>query len=441
MRHIHQISSGLAFAVLATFIFPLGKCRAETLEDAWQAALAADQQLEAGRWQASAAQRGLYAAQAERLPSVDGTATYYAMDNPVGVAATLPSGAMTLNFLQREGAMAGVHVTQPLYTFGKIQSGIDAAGAEVTAAVSEQAKSELDILLQVSTAYTNVLKAQRDVEVAQQSVESLASHLRDVKQRVDQGVGILNDRLAAEVSLSDAQQELLRAEAALDIARAAYNRAVVRPLDTPVQVEELAEPGGMYDLEQLTEAALVQRPEIAALSAATRALRSRAQAERASYLPQFSLRGGFDFLENRYFTNETFASAMVMGQWNMVDSGRKRHKIAKLEQTAEGLLRQRNDVESVIRFQVRNAWRELETTRRRVEVNRTALRSADENVRVAKRRYTQGVGTNTEVLDAETLRTRTYSNYYHSVYDAAQALMQLSRATGDFSLSAGSASP
>jgi outer membrane protein TolC len=92
-------------------------------------------------------------------------------------------------------------------------------------------------------------------------------------------------------------------------------------------------------------------------------------------------------------------------------------------------------VETKIALQVRDAWRRLETARERVSVSRATIESAEENVRVARNRYSQGVGTNTVVLEAETLRTQAYSNYYSSVYSAVQALMQLGRAVGDFSVS------
>ena len=63
-------------------------------------------------------------------------------------------------------------------------------------------------------------------------------------------------------------------------------------------------------------------------------------------------------------------------------------------------------------------------------VNQKALESADENLRVSKNRFQQGAGTNTEVLDAQTLRTQAYSNYYRSLYNAVLADVQLLRAIG-----------
>ena len=156
---------------------------------------------------------------------------------------------------------------------------------------------------------------------------------------------------------------------------------------------------------------------------------------RAGYKPQVIVEGGFQFVENRFLDNEAFNRVAVLGEWNFFDMGRKRHSAVKLEQNAEAILRQRNDVETRIALQVRDAWRRLNTARERVAVNRSAIESAEENLKVARNRYNQGAGTNTIVLDADTLRTQTYSNYYSSVYSAVHALMQLSRAASDFTIS------
>jgi outer membrane protein len=88
------------------------------------------------------------------------------------------------------------------------------------------------------------------------------------------------------------------------------------------------------------------------------------------------------------------------------------------------------NVESVIALQVKKAWHDLDSAQQQVVVNRSALESADENLRVSEDRYQDGVGTNTEVLDAQTLRTQIYSNYYRSIYASVLAEMQLRRAIG-----------
>jgi outer membrane protein TolC len=405
----------------------------ETLQEAWSSALTVDPELEASRWQSSAAQRGLYAARAERLPSVSAGASYFVFDNPLTINAPIPGGppitaSVTVN--QREFFVGSVRARQPLCTFGRIRSAIDAAGAEVTAAVADEERTGLDVKLQVATAYVGVLQAQRLLEVAHSGVTSLEAHERDVQNRLDQGIGIKANLLAVQVALANARQFRVQMHNGLTVAQAAYNRTLQRPLETAVQIQDLSRPTQEYELEMAIQQAFGLRPEIGFLSAKVRALRSLAHSTRAGKLPQFMLSGGFGFTENRFLDNEAFNNVAVLGEWNFWDSGRKRNRSAQLEQSAEALLRKRSNVESLIALQVKQAWHNLDSAQEQVNVNQQALNSADENLRVSRNRYQEGAGTNTEVLDAQTLRTQAYSNYYRSLYDSVLAEMQLLRAIG-----------
>ena len=410
---------------------PVGDASAETLQDAWSLALNVDPNLEASRWQSSAAQRGLYAARAERLPSLSARGSYNVFDNPLSYLAPVnPLGVASVEVNQREFFLGGVRATQPLYTFGRITSAIDAAGADVTAAVANEQRTGLDVKLQVAAAYVAVLRAQRLLEVANRNVEGLESHERQVKNQVEQGVGIRANLLAVQVALANARQFRLQMENLLTVSRAAYNRALQRPLEDPVQIEDLSEPTQVYEVDLAIGQALNQRPEIGFLSAKVRALRSLADSVHAGKYPQIVLDGGYSFIENKFLANENFNNVSVLAEWNFWDSGRKQNRTAQLEQTAEALLRERSNVESLIALQVKQAWHNLDSARQQMSVNRQALESADENVRVSKNRYEQGAGTNTEVLDAQTLRTQAYSNYYTSLYESVLGEMQLLRAIG-----------
>jgi outer membrane protein TolC len=263
----------------------------------------------------------------------------------------------------------------------------------VTAAVADEERTELDVKIHVAAAYIGVLQSQRLVEVADSGVTSLESHERVVKNLVDQGVGIRANLLAVQVALANARQLQLQTRNVLTVAEAAYNRALQRPLDTPVQIEDLAQPTERYELDLAIQQALSQRPEIGYLSAKVRALRSLADSVHAGNKPQVVLDGGFSFVENEFLDNETFNNVAVMAEWNFWDSGRKRHRTAQIEQSAEALLRKRSNVESLITLQVKKAWHDLDSAQQQVAVNRRALESADENLRVSQNRYQQGVGT------------------------------------------------
>ena len=404
----------------------------ETLAEAWLIALGGDQRVEASRWNLSAAQSSWAAAKAERLPSLKLGADYLALSEQPAVSVNLPSlPAMSMPMFEQDSV--GFHglVSQPLYTSGRISNGISAAESAVRANQSDVQRTKLDIKMNVAEIYVVVLRAARIVDVAQSKVVSLNAHNHDVAGLFERGLVSKNDLLAAQVALADARQQALDAQNGVELGNSAYNRALGRRLTEPVRLAELRDEGDVCDVEELTQMALRQRPELEGLSAQVRALREQAASLRAKNAPQVNVQGGYVFQENKYIDPNGFAVVLLGVEWNAFDSGRVRNQAESLCDKAEAMFRMRKDAESMIALEVRQKWLDLQTARQRVQVARQATAQADENLRVARDRYQQQVGTNTEVLDAETLRIQAYTNLYNSSYQAVLAGLRLRRAVGN----------
>ncbi|MGA2616884.1 MAG: TolC family protein [Thermoguttaceae bacterium] len=404
---------------------------AENLGEAWATALAADQRLAAAQWMVSASREGARSARAELLPTASAEVSYDLHDKDQEYRLTTTGGTVDLPISQRDSVGTKLAVVQPVYTFGRIRENIKAADARVCVAQFELSERVQQIKLTVAQDYADVLLNQRRVEVDRAAVESLASHLKDVRNRIEQGMAISNALLASEVALANARQRLLEDQNALDNARSNYNRALVRPLNAPVGLEELAEPNDRPDLDLFTQRALEQRPELVRLSCQAADLQSRAASIRATYCPQLSVEGADEYQQNSFQVNPQVATFSLKGEWRFFDSGRRRHEATRLDEEASAVHHDRADEMSVIALQVRQAWTNLASRRERVLVNRAALNSADENVRVTRERFNEGIGTNTDVLDAETLRTQVYRNYYDSVYSSLVAYWHLRWAAGE----------
>jgi outer membrane protein len=287
------------------------------------------------------------------------------------------------------------------------------------------------VRMNVAELFIAVLRAGRQVEVVERKAISLAAHCKDVGNFYEKGTVPKNDLLAAEVALADARQQVMQARNALQIAMAAYNRALCRPLTAPVRLAELRDDGQVQNVDELTATALQLRPELAGLSAQACSLRDQADGVRAKRAPQVGLKGGYLYQQNQYIDPNGVALLFLDVQWNAIDSGRTRNQAAALTEKAEALIRLRRDGESMIALDVRQKWLDLQTSRARVEVARQAIAQADENLRVASDRYREQVGTNTEVLDAETLLLQSYTNFYNSSYETVLAGLRLHRAVGD----------
>jgi outer membrane protein TolC len=429
------IATTLARPLLAQMVIPApppGRAAVETLDDAWQIALRGDQRVEAGQWQVSSAQNYCDAAQAERLPSLMLGADYYALsDQPSFQVNLAPLPIISQQpILNRDSGGVHGYVTQPIYTSGRITAGIAAAESQLSANRADLDRTRLDVKISVAECYVAVLSATKFVDVARSKVFSLTSHRRDVGNLFAKGLVSKNDLLAAEVALADAQQKALDVTNKLEVARAAYNRALGRPLTENVQLAELWDDGIRPDANNLTAQAVQQRPELATLAAQARALQQEAESERGKTGPQVQVQGGYLYQQDRYIDPNGIAGVMVGVQWNALDMGRARSRASALSDKAEALIRLRRDAESMIALEVRQRWLELETARQRVVVARQTTTQADENLRVARDRYQHQMGTNTEVLDAETLRIQAYTNLYDSSYQAVLAGLRLRRAVG-----------
>lgn len=414
--------------VLATVAMFASRGRAESLEEAWGQAEAVDQKLRSsGELQRSAAE-SLAAARAGRLPQWHTVGGYYGLTSTPSVSVL--GGLAVVPFAQ-QNFFAGLSLaTLPLYTSGRIRHTIGAAEAGVHAAEQDTVRAALDLRMAVAEAYVAVLWSQRMLTVAEDNATNLEAQAKVAGNLVKQAQRSRNDLLAAEVSLADAKQQMVQARNQLDVARAAYNRFLARDLSAPVTLNELSYDLHVDPVEALTTIALARRPELAALGFQQDGLNRQAKAVRAEACPQVGASAGVIYVQDKYLDRDTFGVAGLSVKLDL-DAGITRHRALALDRQASAVGAQRADLETQIALQVRQAWTELENNRERIAVTRAAIDQAEENLRVVMNRYRDGVGTNTEVLDAHSLRVRTYANHYNAIYNAALSLLRLRRAVGD----------
>jgi outer membrane protein TolC len=404
---------------------------AETLEQAWSLALQVNSGLKSKKESTAAASSMLDSARAKYLPSLSLEAGYTALDSDPKQKADLLGYDLEMPYADKDSGDYKVKLTLPVFTGWRIERGIDAASASLQAAKQDEAGSVQDLKIKVAQAYVNVLRASHVLKVAKSHVESLEAHVRDVQNLRREGMVAKSDLLSAQVALADARQKALQATNGLDLAKAAYNMLMDRPLDQAVNLDELSPEPAEDNLEQLTEQAISQRSEMAALASQVESLRNQAEAVRGEYWPQLGLAGGYAYQENSYQVHEGKWFVTVGLEWSIFDGGVIRHKAGAVDRQAAAVDMQRDEVGKSIRLQVRQAWLDVRETCKRIKVTESAVAQSTENLRVARDRYKNGLSTHTEVLDAETLRINSDTNHANAVFDAVMAGLRLKRATGE----------
>lgn len=405
----------------------------ETLHEAWETALKTNKELMSVKKQSGAAESMLEAVKASRIPRLDASAGYTMLDKEQKLSANLFGQYAEVPMMPNDSYSYGVTASVPVYTGGQITESVNAASSMLDASKVQVELQEQNLKIKVAEAYVAVLKTQRLVKQAESHVKNLEAHTYDVEGLFEQGMVIVSDKLSAQVALADARQRELLVRNAADISKAAYNRLLMRPLDTDVNLEEIDDNSRYTDmsLDELTTHALKKRKELQAIDKNINAVLSQSKAVKGSLLPQVGLAGGYAYQENEYQVEEGKWFVGIQANLSLFDGGGTRHKSVALRQQASAMKDQRFDTESLISMQVRNAWLNVNETVKRIQVTKEATDMSEENLKVIRDRYLNGFCSHTEVLDAETLRINSQTNAANAFYDHVLALITLEYMVGD----------
>jgi outer membrane protein TolC len=423
-----MIFNHIIFFVIGLLI-PLSVMSAETLEQAFAIAINNNYRIIATQIDNQVAEQQLLAAQGQRYPQVNISTRYTQLSEEPSMKASIGGQSTQFAMAQAGNLKAQAMVSVPLFTSGRIGHNIEAANAMKLATLQNGKTTTLAIKRQVANAFIAILRIEKYLEVSKQHVISLKAHANDVNHLYEQGMIARNDLLAAQVELSNANQQVLQQENQLNIAKAGFNQLLNRDLNLDVNLIAPFLKSPQDNLSDLNTQAVAQRPELKVLSQQINALEHQAASEKATLLPQVSFNGGYQYEENEYTVFESMWVANVTLQWKLYD-GSTRHRSHATRQKSLSLLMQRSDLLGQIKLQIRQAWLAIQETRKRIDITTTAIDQADENLRISTERYQQGLTTNTEVLEAEDLRVQTNNNLNNAEYDLAMAQLNLRYALG-----------
>lgn len=306
----------------------------------------------------------------------------------------------------------------PLYTGGKLEGTIDQAKLNANAAQQGVVKAEEQLRLDTTTAYYNVLQTNNLIKVNQETVDSLNEHLKNVQAQYEAGTVAKSDVLRSEVELANAQQNLIKAQNNYDVAVASLNNVIGTPMDTVyIYKDELSYAPYDQTLDDSIATALNKRPEIIQSRYSMEAAKSGVDVAESGKRPAVSLSGtqawsGPDFPGD----NENW-SVGVTASWNVFDSGLTNAKIKQAQTAVDKASEQDRQTRSAIELEVREAYLSMQEAEKRIETAQVAVNKADEDLKIAKVKYSAGAGTNLDVMDAQVGLTQAQTNYTQALYD------------------------
>ena len=307
----------------------------------------------------------------------------------------------------------------PIFTGGKLSGQIEQAKANYKYNEVGVQRTYNEMRSTVTNGYFNMLQADNLQKLNAESVTRLEDHLKNVQAQYDVGVVAKVDVLRSQVELANAKQTLIQAENSYQIAEANMNKIVGLPMDTNLKLDNLLVYTA-YDrtMEDCLAYAAEHRPELMQAKYNVDAAKGALKVARAGHMPQVSASASQAWSDSNWPGDEN-------GNWgvgvnvslNVFDTGVTLSKIHGAEADLKKAEETYRDTVDSVNLDVRSNYLGLREAEKRINTTKLAVEQADEDYRIAQLRYMSGVGTNTDVLDAQVALTQAKTNYTQALYD------------------------
>jgi outer membrane protein len=186
-------------------------------------------------------------------------------------------------------------------------------------------------------------------------------------------------------------------------------------------------------LDEYLAKAFAQRPDIKKVQEQMNAAKYSVQAAKGGKLPTVTLSGTREWdngKPNNAYEKDDW-SVNLTASINLFDNNLTNANIKKAK---AGLnLSEANmdlTLDKVV-LEVRKAYLNMSEAEERIQVAAKTVEKSEEDVKIAKVRYAAGVGTNTEVLDAQVAQTDAKNNYTNALFDYNISKATLKKAVGE----------
>jgi outer membrane protein TolC len=410
------------------------------LKQTIETAIKVNLELQRSKEEVKAAQATKNARTTEFLPTLNATYGYIHRDNPTTQAIGTAQGQIIDVLVNPDEEYNFVtSFSQPIFRGFALINQYKIASLGLDIADLNEKLTRQDIILDAKNAYYSVLKAQKLVNVSEDTVKQIASQ-KDVAENMYQvGMSPLNDLLQSQVQLANAKQGLITAENNLAVAKAQFNTLLRRPVNTLVDVADILD---YAPFDQDIDVCLVQaeknRLEIQVSDLEVQIAEKDYKLSQRDYYPSINLTGNFNRRGTDWdvdgglgVSDPEFWDIRATATWNFWEWGRTMYGVKeKLSRLAQAKLR-KNEILDNIALEVKQAYIRTKESEKNITTVEKAIEQAKENLRITEERYQEQVSTTTDVLVAQTLLTQTMTNYYNALYDFKIAKAFLYRAIGE----------
>lgn len=398
-----------------------------TLRDCLIAAISTNPGMLSARDDTEMSRQRLARASSSRLPKVNAEETFTNLRHLSEI--NLP-GAGSSPIGKQQLQLKGIKLSQPIYTGGAIENGVNAARSEVRLQEKVEKRRREDMARSITEAWFGLLSARAMEEVASQALFDTLGHERHVQNMIEAGVSVRDDLLKVQVSILERRENLVQAKNGIDLAESrlamlsglSINSALITAASNSETIPELGEENALALASQ-------SHPVIASAKEMVRIQDFAGKAAKGALLPHVALQ--WNWSSGNQFNNaqDNWDATFYIGL-NVFDGGETRSRIREAKAGKSKASHDLEDLQRNISLAIHQAALRIEESSARLALSTQAEAQAVESLRLTEERFKAGAVTSQNLLDAESALVSSRQRRVTAGFDRELARVALWHASG-----------
>jgi outer membrane protein len=372
-------------------------------------------------------------ARSNYYPQISASAAYNRI-KPVSFGAgssVVSTGGTVANTRNSFNDYSGsLSLNQIIYDFGKTKTQVDISKLNVDSSLSDLETTSDQVTFNVKQAYYGLLQSQRNREVAVDTVRQNEQHLNQAKGFYEVGTKPKFDVTKAEVDLSNAKLNLIKAGTALEVAKVTLNNSIGVPDAPEYSIEDnLAFEKYAITMDEALQKAYEKRPDLLSLVAKRKAAEKNIDLQMKGYFPILTGSAAYN-VGGQDFPLESGWSVGAAVSFPIFSGFLTKNQVAEAKANLNVFRSNEDFLKQNILLEVQQAYLNLNDAEQSIATAELTVKQATENLDIANGRYAAGVGNPIEVTDAEVSLTNARTAHIQALYNYKIAKASLEKAMG-----------
>lgn len=355
-----------------------------------------------------------------------------------GTGVNSPDDITVIPFAVNYQSSLSVSIDQMIFN-GSYFVGLKAAKTLKSLTEFDKEKTENDIIESIKKAFFTVLINKERKELVSANLDRIQQLLKETEALYEEGFVEKLDVSRVKVQLNNLQSEIDKVNAAEEISKQLLKVQMGMPINMEISInQEISDINSISELESLLSNSGYRRVEVDQLNTNLDLAKLDLKNNQVQYMPNISAFGTFQRVtgaqrfETVLDSDRWFSSSFVGARLNIpiFDGLRKSYKVQQNRVQIRQLENQKHFLEENIELERYQANITLRNAIRTLNVQEENRGLALEVFEMTKIKYQEGVGSNLEVVEADSALKEAETNYFSALYDALIAKVDLEKALG-----------